>query len=179
MTVRLSLVWLTCHAPCSRTYVKKILSKLPASQLHLSTPIRAAKSIPISINGAGSGQTHQVELTTASGETQTFDHVILACHTDTTVGILEVGGGTTPEEARILGAFGWNRNEAVLHCDERVRCFALRLHGHICLPRFRALIAYAGVPTSMVVLELPHAVGHGRCWTIPPEREPGLSVSLS
>ncbi|OJT09895.1 hypothetical protein TRAPUB_13638 [Trametes pubescens] len=111
--------WLTLRGG-SRTYVQKILSKLPASQLHLSTPIRAAKSIPISINGAVSGQPHQVELTTASGETQTFDHVILACHTDTTVCILEAGGGTTPEEARILGAFGWNKNEAVLHCDERL-----------------------------------------------------------
>lgn len=120
------------HALDSRTYVKKILSKLPASQLHLSTPIRAAKSIPISINGAGSGQTHQVELTTASGETQTFDHVILACHTDTTVGILDAGGGMTPEEARILGAFGWNKNEAVLHCDERVRFFSLCSHVHAC-----------------------------------------------
>lgn len=163
----------------SRTYVKKILSKLPASQLHLSTPIRAAKSIPISINGTGSGQTHQVELTTASGETQTFDHVILACHTDTTVGILEAGGGTTAEEARILGSFGWNKNEAVLHCDERVRCFSLCPRVHVCLRRSYSLVAYAGVPAGMVVLELPHAVGHRRSRAIPAEREPGFSVSFS
>ncbi|KAH9851833.1 FAD/NAD(P)-binding domain-containing protein [Lenzites betulinus] len=108
--------WLTLRGG-SRTYVEKILSKLPTSQLHLSTPIRAIKSIPMS---SDLGKAHSVELTTAAGETLTFDHVILACHTDTTVGILEAGGGMTTEESRILRTFGWNRNEAVLHCDERL-----------------------------------------------------------
>ncbi|KAI0826896.1 FAD/NAD(P)-binding domain-containing protein [Trametes gibbosa] len=108
--------WLTLRGG-SRTYVEKILSKLPASQLHLSTPIRAVKSI---LASKGSEKSHTVELTTAAGETLTFDHVILACHTDTTIEILEAGGGLSATESRILRAFGWNKNEAVLHCDERL-----------------------------------------------------------
>ena len=98
----------------SRTYVQKIISRLPSSRLHLSTPIKSVKSTRFSEDA------HIVELTTASGETLSFDEVILACHTDTTVDILKTGGGMTVEEARILEAFKWNRNEAVLHCDERV-----------------------------------------------------------
>ncbi len=107
------------YCVCSRTYVQKILSRLPSSRLHLSTPIQSVKSIP------ASEKTHTVELQTASGETLTFDHVILACHTDTTLDVLKAGGGMTSEEARILEAFKWNKNEAVLHCDERV---SLHIH---------------------------------------------------
>ncbi|KAI0720581.1 FAD/NAD(P)-binding domain-containing protein [Cerioporus squamosus] len=105
--------WLTLRGG-SRTYVQKILSRLPSSRLHLSTPIESVKSIPAAETG------HAVELRTASGETLAFDHVILACHTDTTVDMLKAGGGMTSEEARILEAFKWNKNEAVLHCDERL-----------------------------------------------------------
>ncbi|KAI0647954.1 FAD/NAD(P)-binding domain-containing protein [Trametes meyenii] len=108
--------WLTLRGG-SRTYVQQILSRLPVSQLHLSTPIHAVKSIPVYNK---SEKSHRVELTTASEDTLAFDHVILACHTDTTVNILKAGGEMTPEETRILEAFKWNRNEAVLHCDERL-----------------------------------------------------------
>ncbi|KAI0335787.1 FAD/NAD(P)-binding domain-containing protein [Cubamyces sp. BRFM 1775] len=108
--------WLTLRGG-SRTYVQKILSTLPASQLHLSTPIVSVKPIHVFNNGE---KTHRVELMTAYGETLDFDEVILACHTDTTVDILKAGGGLSPEETRILEAFKWNRNEAVLHCDERL-----------------------------------------------------------
>ena len=93
------------------------MSTLPASQLHLSTPIVSAKPIHVFNNGE---KTHRAEITTASGETLTFDEVVLACHTDTTVDVLKAGGGMSPEETRILEAFKWNKNEAVLHCDERV-----------------------------------------------------------
>nr|VWP01065.1 Multicopper oxidase GIP1 (EC (Aurofusarin biosynthesis cluster protein GIP1) (Gibberella pigment protein 1) (Laccase-1) [Ganoderma boninense] len=99
--------WLTLRGG-SRTYVKRILSRLAPSQLHLSTPIQALKSVP---------ETKHLELTTASGEKLSFDHVIFACHTDTTVDILEAGDGMTSEEAPVLRAFKWNKNEAVLHSD--------------------------------------------------------------
>ncbi|KAM5534988.1 hypothetical protein V8D89_011361 [Ganoderma adspersum] len=99
--------WLTLRGG-SRTYVQKILSRLAPTQLHLSTPIQALKTLV---------ETQQQELTTASGEKLSFDHVIFACHSDTTVGILEAGDGMTSKEASILGAFKWNKNEAVLHSD--------------------------------------------------------------
>ncbi|TBU48550.1 FAD/NAD(P)-binding domain-containing protein [Dichomitus squalens] len=94
-----------------------IISRLSPSRLHLSTPIKALRSAPLSDHAS---QPHRVELTTASGEKMLFDHVILACHTDTTVEILKEGGGMTSEETRILESFKWNRNEAVLHCDEQL-----------------------------------------------------------
>ncbi|KAJ7608445.1 FAD/NAD(P)-binding domain-containing protein [Roridomyces roridus] len=93
---------------CSRVYVNKILSKLPAEQLHLSTPIAA-----VSTEEGTSG----VQLTTAGGVMETYDHVIFACHSDTTLQILRAGEGMTKDEEEILGMFQWNRNEAILHSD--------------------------------------------------------------
>ncbi|KAI8986057.1 FAD/NAD(P)-binding domain-containing protein [Trametes punicea] len=108
--------WLTLRGG-SRTYVQRIISRLPASQLHLSTPIRSVRTTPIYDS---SKKIHRVELTTALGETLPFDEVILACHTDTTVEILKTGGGMTHKERRILESFKWNKNEAVLHRDKRL-----------------------------------------------------------
>ena len=51
---------------------------------------------------------------------RTFDHVIIACHSDTALQILR-SGNITPDEERILGRFDWNKNEAVLHYDTQVR----------------------------------------------------------
>ncbi|KAH9841479.1 uncharacterized protein C8Q71DRAFT_331646 [Rhodofomes roseus] len=97
--------WLTL-AGGSKCYVNRILSNLPAAQLHLSR-VKSAKVRKV----------HGIELKTASGERAVYDHVIFACHSDTALDILRAGGGATPEEERILGAFEWNENVAVLHFD--------------------------------------------------------------
>lgn len=94
----------------SRHYVDTILEKLPKSQLHLSTPIASVGNAP---DGT-------VQVTTADGNAQHFDRVIMACHSDTTLAILKAGAGATAEEEKILGRFTWSRNEAVLHNDVRV-----------------------------------------------------------
>jgi len=63
-----------------------------------------------------------------------FDHVIMACHSDTALGILRAGSGevdgdgkrrsgVTAAEEKILGRFGWSGNVAVLHSDIRVEFF--------------------------------------------------------
>ncbi|KAL6302846.1 FAD/NAD(P)-binding domain-containing protein [Sparassis latifolia] len=112
--------WLTLEGG-SQTYVKQILASLPASQLHLSTPVASVTSNPTDVNSSdGAGPLYSVEITTSSDERKTYDHVILACHADTSLAILRAGGGLTPDEERSLGAFGWSKNEAVLHCDERL-----------------------------------------------------------
>lgn len=90
--------------------MKRILSKLPASQLHLATRIVSVKA----------SRHHVVELTTASGETSIYDHIIFACHSDTALNILRAGGTLTHEEHTILGAFEWTKNVAVLHNDSAV-----------------------------------------------------------
>ncbi|KIK69619.1 hypothetical protein GYMLUDRAFT_34001 [Collybiopsis luxurians FD-317 M1] len=100
--------WLTIPGG-SHQYVKTILSSLPASQLHLSTPV-------VSIRNKGS----LVELTTASGESSFYDHVVLACHSDVALSILRAGGGVTKDEETILGMFEWNKNVVVVHNDVRL-----------------------------------------------------------
>ena len=54
---------------------------------------------------------------TADGESQTFDRVILACHGDQALALL---ADPTAEERRVLGAFSYQHNRAVLHTDEAV-----------------------------------------------------------
>jgi len=59
-----------------------------------------------------------VRLTTANGQMETFDHVVLACHSDQALKIL--GCGATPTERQVLGAFPYSRNVAVLHTDQSI-----------------------------------------------------------
>jgi predicted NAD/FAD-binding protein len=94
----------------SRNYVEAILSKLPESQLHLSTPIA-------SVGNASDGA---VYVKSATGQSLKFDYVIMACHSDTTLSLLKEGSGLTEEEGKILSRFTWNQNEAVLHNDINV-----------------------------------------------------------
>jgi predicted NAD/FAD-binding protein len=137
----------TCYVPSSQKYVNKILSGLPAAQLHLSTPVVALKTIQ-----AEDGQKQKVVLTTGSGEHVQYDHVILACHSDTALEILRAGR-ITEEEERILSQFDWNHNEAVLHSDEKVRRFFLLLLSQL---TSREFIVDAQEPHGLVMLELPY-----------------------
>ncbi len=50
----------------------------------------------------------------ANGTTERFDHVVLACHADQALAAL---GDPSPLEQELLGAFPYQRNEAVLHTD--------------------------------------------------------------
>jgi len=97
----------------SHKYVNTILSKMPQEQLHLSTAVKSLRNIN------EDGHRPQVVLRTENGHEMTYDHVILACHSDAALEILRTGG-ITDEEGRILGQFSWSHNEVVLHCDESV-----------------------------------------------------------
>ena len=66
------------------------------------------------------------EVTLASGRKEQFDQVISAAHGDQTLALLEE---PSPLEQDLLSAFPYQRNEAVLHTDERFmprtrRCWA-------------------------------------------------------
>ncbi|KAG6877698.1 hypothetical protein C0993_005023 [Termitomyces sp. T159_Od127] len=95
----------------------KVLSKLDKSRLHISSPVESLTRLKNS----------KILLKTATGISETYDHVILACHSDEAIRILrngegiEDGQGITSEEERILSAFQWNRNEVVLHSDVRAQ----------------------------------------------------------
>ncbi|KAK0206275.1 hypothetical protein DFS33DRAFT_1255496 [Desarmillaria ectypa] len=104
--------WLTI-AGGSQEYTKRIIDALPREQLHLSTPVQSLTNI-------GDVAASQILLTTANGESETFDRVIFACHSDAVLSILKAGGGLTNEEHQVFSAFRWNENECVLHYDEEL-----------------------------------------------------------
>ncbi|KAG7445519.1 FAD/NAD(P)-binding domain-containing protein [Guyanagaster necrorhizus] len=95
----------------SQAYIKMILLKLASSQLHLCTPVKSVKN---------TSSDKGVVLTTADGQEEVYDHVIMACHSDTALSILKEGGGIRPEEENILSMFKWTKNESVLHSDTRL-----------------------------------------------------------
>ena len=86
----------------SRRYVDAIAERLD-ERLHLGCGVR---SIRRSADG--------VELRTADDVVHRFDDVVVATHADQALALLE---DPTRDERRVLGGFGYTRNEAVLHTD--------------------------------------------------------------
>jgi predicted NAD/FAD-binding protein len=68
--------------------------------------------------GAGVTAVHRsddgVKIRDHSGTVETFDDVVIACHADQALAMLDV---PTPEERQLLGAFRYSDNLAVLHSD--------------------------------------------------------------
>ncbi|KJA18002.1 hypothetical protein HYPSUDRAFT_79398 [Hypholoma sublateritium FD-334 SS-4] len=152
--------WLTIQGG-SHKYVKKILSKLSPENLHLSTGIKSVRNIP-----TAAGQNPTVLLTTEHGDEVVYDHVILACHSDTSLAILRAGDITLDEE-RILSMFDWNHNEAILHSDDKVRPSDGRCRSRIDLtrpqlmPRSRSAWSCWNYLSFTKVVPAPGANGHG------------------
>ncbi|HUQ09752.1 MAG TPA: FAD-dependent oxidoreductase [Steroidobacteraceae bacterium] len=89
----------------SREYMRKLAAPLQR-RIELSTPVTGIRR-----DAAG------VTVRTARGGVERFDHVFIACHSDQALQILL---DATPAERAVLGAFPYQRNEAVLHTDERL-----------------------------------------------------------
>jgi predicted NAD/FAD-binding protein len=85
----------------SRAYVEKLAQAIP--EILTKTPILAVRRHP-----------DCAEIVTAGRETRRFDHVVIATHADQALKML---ANPTPEEDRLLGAFGYCANSAVLHSD--------------------------------------------------------------
>jgi len=94
-------IWRTVRGG-SREYVARI-TKPYADNIRLSTPI---KSVRRSENAVG--------LIDTSNVAYSFDDVVIATHADQALRMLD---DPSSEESRILGAFKYSRNEAVLHSD--------------------------------------------------------------
>ena len=92
--------WLTLEGG-SRTYVDALLKAHPAD-------FRFGQGVT-SVRREGAA----VVVTTAKGE-ERFDRVIMAAHADTTLKLLT---DAAPEERRLLGAFAYNQNVAIVHTD--------------------------------------------------------------
>lgn len=88
----------------SRTYVERVAKQL--DRVRTATPVRAVR------------RHHDgVDVTTADGETDFYDAVVLATHPGQALRVLT---DPTPAEHRVLGAFRYSRNETLLHTDTRL-----------------------------------------------------------
>jgi predicted NAD/FAD-binding protein len=96
--------WLTITKG-SRTYIDTVMKGFPSNHLRLNTRVTTLTSEP---DG-------RVRLQTGAGETEVFDHVILATHGDQAYSIIR--DSATDEERAILGSFRTTENVAVLHSD--------------------------------------------------------------
>jgi len=90
----------------ARRYVDAVLGPLEAAgRVHLGTPVRSIRREP-----------RGVQVVTDQGSAW-FDQVVLACHSDQALGLLE---RPTDEERQVLGAMRYQPNQALLHTDRRL-----------------------------------------------------------
>jgi predicted NAD/FAD-binding protein len=90
----------------SQTYVKA-----------LSTPFRDRVRLSSAVEAVRRDEDGVTIRARGGGAEERFDEVIFACHADQAMAILE---DATPLEHELLGAFGYQVNEAVLHTDSRL-----------------------------------------------------------
>lgn len=90
----------------SREYVQRMLASIP--QRRLNMPVRQVQRLP-------GGGALTVGLRTDSG-TELYDEVVLACHSDQALALLE---RPVAAEREVLGAIRYQPNRAVLHTDSR------------------------------------------------------------
>ena len=113
----------------SRRYVEA-LTRSFGDRIRLQTPVQSVRRQP-----------DRVDVQPRGEASESFDHVIFACHSDQALRIL--GNGATTQEQEILSAFPYERNVAVLHTDVSLlprakRAWAswnYRLHGDDSRPR--------------------------------------------
>ena len=86
----------------SQAYVARLAEAFRGG-LRLSTPVTQLRRDSLG-----------VEVRDASGHAERFDQVVIAAHADTALGLLT---DPDPQEQRLLSAFAYNRNLAVLHSD--------------------------------------------------------------
>lgn len=92
----------------AKHYVEKMLQRIPDARLN--TPVRRVARLGLETGASG------VAVSTDEGS-ERFDEVVLACHSDQALTLLQ---DATPTEREVLGAIRYHRNRAVLHTDTRV-----------------------------------------------------------
>lgn len=95
--------WFTVEGG-ARTYLEKILATVGAPRLNAGV-VRVEE------------QAGRADVTLASGETLSFDRVVLAGHADHSLAVLAAPDAT---QRRLLAPFRYQKNHAILHSDARV-----------------------------------------------------------
>ena len=90
----------------SREYVRRLVAQLPG-RIETGVGVEAVRRTP-----------DGVMLRDTRGTVRQFDQAVFATHADDTLAIL--GAAASPDERRVLGAFAYEPNHAVLHGDETV-----------------------------------------------------------
>ena len=90
----------------ARRYVAKMLESIPDARL--DSGVRRVARIP------GDGSSTAGVLVTTDAGTERFDDVVMACHSDQSLALLEA---PTRAEREVLGAIRYQPNRAVLHTD--------------------------------------------------------------
>jgi predicted NAD/FAD-binding protein len=89
----------------SREYVKRLTAPL-GGRIHLRSPVESLQRHSL-----------KVALRLRNGTVEHFDQVFLACHSDEALKLLS---DPSAAEREVLGAIGYQANEAVLHTDARL-----------------------------------------------------------
>jgi predicted NAD/FAD-binding protein len=84
-------------------------------------PVKEHLSTKVVHVGVSKEEFRKSILQTANGQTVSFDQIVLACHGDEALELIQ--GGKIPVETEILSAFKTTRNTAYLHSDTSVRFF--------------------------------------------------------
>ena len=88
----------------SATYVTQMMERL-GDKTHLNSPVSEIQRDEDGVTIVSNGQSHR------------FDQVVLACHSDQALAMLN---NPTEKEQAILGAIGYQKNDVVLHTDASV-----------------------------------------------------------
>jgi len=86
----------------SREYVSKLVAG-HQDRIRLNSPVQSIRRID-----------DRVEVHSATGGTESFDYVFVACHSDQALAMLQ---DATPAERQVLGTIQYQSNEAILHTD--------------------------------------------------------------
>ena len=89
----------------SREYIRRLTAPY-AGRIRLNTPVASVQR-----------QAHKAMVRLKDGTLEHFDQVFMACHSDQALALLS---DPSREECEILGAIGYQANEALLHTDERM-----------------------------------------------------------
>jgi predicted NAD/FAD-binding protein len=89
----------------SRAYIER-LTQCYADRIRLAAGVTSVRR-----DGEG------VKVRDCNGNVEIFDEIVIAAHADQALAMLD---DPTPEERRLLGAFRYSRNMAVLHSDPRL-----------------------------------------------------------
>jgi len=105
--------WFTV-AGGSRQYVAKLAARI--GRVRLSTPVLGIARDLSREAGFGAAHGGRVSVRTREG-VEWFDEVVLAAHAPQALAMLT---DASTDEQQVLGAIGYQHNEAVLHTDERL-----------------------------------------------------------